>query len=528
MRSIPATGATRLSGTEVLSLSERMRYLRIYRLVAVGLVLGSWAAMAESTWIPLRTVALVSALYLAFSLAGEVVWRLRPGRGRLLFGVLLLVDGPYLVWVVYASGTVTSPVRYLIILHVITVTLLASYRTGLKLALWQSLLLFWVFYGQEVGMLAHIPPSPGMAPGSEFRQLVAFVIVFWLAALATATFSAANERELRRRRFDLEALAKMARELEEAVRSVEVADVVLGNVVEAFAFERGALLSVSNGGLSVMASRGLDESAQSDAVDSVIRRAWAAKNPVLARSVDPSDDPMLTALFPRGRNLIVLPMVTERGPVGAMVLEHPARLGSRAQQRLVSMLERFTSHAELALRNAWLNEQLERMAATDGLTGVANRRTFGIILEKELDRATRADGPLGLILLDIDHFKRLNDHHGHQAGDLVLRRVAETLVNVARSYDTVARYGGEEFAIIVPGAAAEQSAGVAERMRRAVADIDAVEAVTVSAGVAAFPSDGGDPVTLVKRADEALYRSKREGRNRVAISTPGDGSARAG
>jgi diguanylate cyclase (GGDEF)-like protein len=262
-------------------------------------------------------------------------------------------------------------------------------------------------------------------------------------------------------------------------------------------------------------------------VDAVLRRAWASRDPLLVRRLDPAADPLLTSLFPEGRHLIVLPMFGEGPSRGALVVEHPARLGSRAESRVVSMLERFASHGEMALGNAALNEQMQRLAATDGLTGVANRRTFGTVLEKELERAGRTGAPVGLVLLDLDHFKQLNDRLGHQAGDRALQRVAEVLLRSARPYDTVARYGGEEFAVILPGTSPGQAASVAERFRRAVAAMDWTVPVTVSVGVASFPAHAADPVSLVKRADQALYRAKQGGRNRVVVSGGREGAPAA-
>jgi diguanylate cyclase (GGDEF)-like protein len=182
------------------------------------------------------------------------------------------------------------------------------------------------------------------------------------------------------------------------------------------------------------------------------------------------------------------------------------------------MLKQFAAHGALALRNAWLLEQVQRMAETDALTGIANRRTFEGLLERELSRAERSGEQLTLVMFDIDHFKSLNDTYGHQAGDEVLKKAAASLADACRDFDTAARYGGEEFAAILPACTTSESLVVAERLREAFGDIEFEVPITASAGVATFPVHAADAKGLVKAADEALYESKRAGRARVTRS----------
>ena len=124
-------------------------------------------------------------------------------------------------------------------------------------------------------------------------------------------------------------------------------------------------------------------------------------------------------------------------------------------------------------------------------------------------------------MLDVDHFKLVNDTHGHQAGDDILRSVGAALREQCRDFDTAARYGGEEFAVILPGSGADEAAAVAERLRRRIAESDAGPPVTASAGVASFPVNALEPETLIRAADEALYESKGAGRDRVTVSRHG-------
>ncbi len=172
----------------------------------------------------------------------------------------------------------------------------------------------------------------------------------------------------------------------------------------------------------------------------------------------------------------------------------------------------FEYHSELEDANT----KLKALATTDGLTGVKNRGAFNDKLAEEYDRAIRHGRSLSVILMDVDYFKLFNDTFGHPAGDDVLKAVAATLQRTARSVDTVARYGGEEFAVILPDTDFSGAMVVAERCRRAIAGEPwDKRPITVSVGVATFTKTTTDAATLVKEADDALYRSKQAGRNRV-------------
>lgn len=176
-------------------------------------------------------------------------------------------------------------------------------------------------------------------------------------------------------------------------------------------------------------------------------------------------------------------------------------------------------------------DELERLSVTDPLTGLVNRRRLTTELESELRRSDRHGRTFAVLLLDVDRFKHFNDTYGHQAGDVVLKRVADTLRASARDVDTVARYGGEEFLVILPETGAEGAAQVAERIRagteqdRFTPEGAPTEiSVTVSIGYAVFPEHATTPETMIEAADQALYRSKEGGRNRVT-SAEGAGEA---
>lgn len=174
--------------------------------------------------------------------------------------------------------------------------------------------------------------------------------------------------------------------------------------------------------------------------------------------------------------------------------------------------------------------ELEQLALRDGLTGLFNHRYFQECLDVELSRARRHGHSVGLLFIDVDHFKHYNDRHGHPAGDKLLRKLANVLVGggesglpaATRKSDVVARYGGEEFVMLLPETSLEGALIKAERMRAAIAghkfdnaQSQPLGCVSISIGAACFPAHGGDKQALIAAADKMLYRAKHEGRNRV-------------
>jgi len=186
---------------------------------------------------------------------------------------------------------------------------------------------------------------------------------------------------------------------------------------------------------------------------------------------------------------------------------------------VVRQLEVLAMQAAESIYRARLFEKTERLATTDGLTGLTNHRTFQVRLDEQLAQAQRYGKRLSLILCDIDHFKSVNDTYGHPVGDVVLKGVARTLQKEARATDVVARYGGEEFAVVMPETDAAGAVVIAERIRERVKALvfDTAQGplrVTLSLGIAAVPDDATRKGDLVERADACLYHAKRNGRDR--------------
>jgi diguanylate cyclase (GGDEF)-like protein len=161
-------------------------------------------------------------------------------------------------------------------------------------------------------------------------------------------------------------------------------------------------------------------------------------------------------------------------------------------------------------------DALERLSVTDGLTNLYNRRRLMELLTAEVRRCQRLKHTFAVVMVDVDRFKQYNDDYGHPAGDRVLVRVAALLEDAVREVDSVARYGGEEFVVLMPEAGEREAAALAERLRQRIADEPFARQVTISLGVAQYPSQGDTADAVVAAADAALYEAKRGGRNRVS------------
>jgi diguanylate cyclase (GGDEF)-like protein/PAS domain S-box-containing protein len=187
-------------------------------------------------------------------------------------------------------------------------------------------------------------------------------------------------------------------------------------------------------------------------------------------------------------------------------------------------MEAAAGSISIALANLRLRERLQYQSIRDVLTGLYNRRYFDETLLREMNRASRGNHPLSILMFDIDHFKKFNDAHGHDAGDFVLNNVSEIMLSFIRESDIACRYGGEEFMIILPDTPIEIAQKRAETLRGEISrnelrfNDEPLGAITISIGVAAYPQHGEQKNALIKSADEALYQAKQNGRNRVVVS----------
>jgi diguanylate cyclase (GGDEF)-like protein len=235
---------------------------------------------------------------------------------------------------------------------------------------------------------------------------------------------------------------------------------------------------------------------------------------------DLASDPVLSSIprqvqAPFG-SICAAPLLFRDGLLGVLVaLSHGSTVFLPGD---VAALSAYAAHAAIALSNARLVEQLQRQAAEDPLTALANQRTFYQRCAIEFSRAQRSAGPISIVMLDLDHFKAINDEHGHLHGDRMLVAVADALRAATRRHDMVARMGGEEFAMLLPETDAATAYELAERARATIALIRTREIkLSCSAGVATTAGEAFSPIDLVGIADTALYEAKRQGRDRTVV-----------
>jgi diguanylate cyclase (GGDEF)-like protein len=511
------------------ALSERMAYLLVLRLALSAIVL-AWAVIRpEALGTPIMTIAAVTAAYAVVSAAAE--WtRRRAGRlGFAVLSLLLLLDGLYLAYAMYATGGTQSPMRFLAYLHLVAVSLLASYRTGLKIALWHSLLLFVVLYAQAASLIPPIDVVPGREVEFD-RMPVLNVTSFWLFALATSIFSAMNERELRLRRADLQALVDLGARLDDVGDPVHQARIVLELLGERFGFARGIVLGASDGRVLHLASRGIASVPTApDEADALVRKAWQRRDVLAVRKMVVAANPYLAAAMPGARNLIVAPMMADGRPVGAIVVEHQSRRILGVERRVVSVIGQFAAVAALNLRNAVLLRHVQDLAERDALTGAANRRMFQLALERILadsKRAAEAGTVTAVLFIDLDDFKVVNDSMGHAAGDALLVAVTERISGLVREGDLVARLGGDEFAILTADEPRlRHSCAMAERLVRELRAPYLIGeqrvTVTASIGIASARDAAESAPDVLRNADVAMYMAKANGKAGFAIFDPG-------
>jgi len=230
-----------------------------------------------------------------------------------------------------------------------------------------------------------------------------------------------------------------------------------------------------------------------------------------------------------GSGYMCVPLIAQGEVLGLLYLQQPAAPDTKGDnwESISKPIERLTTtmaeQISLAIANIQLRERLRDQAIRDPLTNLFNRRYMEETLEREIGRVSRKKLPLGIIMLDIDHFKRLNDKYGHDAGDTVLREISIFLHSHLRKEDIACRYGGEEFILILPGAELNITLGRAEELQQGIQRLNieshgqVLGVLTISLGVVVFPDHGSDMDMLLQAVDEALYRAKAEGRNCVIV-----------
>ena len=296
-------------------------------------------------------------------------------------------------------------------------------------------------------------------------------------------------------------------------------DAALDGLLRHTGAQAGVILVVRDDAIEPLATHGLRTTEEIGKSDHVRRALRTGRVESLAVEAPETVIDSLLVGQP-AREIVVAPIMFKSVALGAIILATASTFGRDA----VALIEQFRTDLGLAVNNALAHDRLERLAAVDPLTDAYNRR-FGLgRLQEEYSRAVRAEAPLGILMLDLDHFKAVNDTYGHVVGDRVLRAVARACRRVIREGDVLVRYGGEEFLVLLPGAGVEDVTQIGERIRRAVGETAIVEGdqrvvVTVSIGGTTYrEAESGSPQQLVAQADAALYEAKGTGRDRLIVA----------
>jgi signal transduction histidine kinase len=344
--------------TELLSFAERSRYLLALRVVlavvAVSVVFGRGAGPRP----PIGAIVAGAVGYVILALIPVILRDRSAAVAVKVIGAMLLLDGIFLSAGVAMTGAAASPLRFLLFLHVIGVILICSYRTGLKVTLWHSLLFLLVVEGRRTGILDLAPG--GAADATSLRVAVLTVAGLWVIALGTATFAALSERELRRQKVDLEHLSAMASRIEAASDSDDIPRIMLEELNTTFGIRRGLILVAPHGELTLVASTEHDRGTVGPIdIDPLVDRAWSTRSSLAVREIDPVTDPHLAELLPDAENVLLVPLIGGQiRHLGIVILE-PRGAGAGIRRWVLAMIEQFTAHAALALNNAWLSEDRE-------------------------------------------------------------------------------------------------------------------------------------------------------------------------
>jgi diguanylate cyclase (GGDEF)-like protein len=325
---------------------------------------------------------------------------------------------------------------------------------------------------------------------------------------------------LQRRAAQLEAINAIAKRTTVELDLKELLDRLCSQLPHSFQVEHVAIfLRDEDGDLILRAQQGTLTTRLK--VDDVLPHGYACTADG-ERHIPYCGDPSLcpSGCFPSGHEEVCLPLVSFGENIGLLVC-----VATQAKAFLANDIQALESVADIlatATQNSRYVDRVRQLAYRDGLTGVFNRRYFDSRLVDEVTRAARYGGGVSVLMIDLDHFKKINDDFGHMLGDDVLRAVSAVFVRQLRKVDVVCRYGGEEFAVVLPATQGASAAAVAEKLRRAVANTEFAGVpypVTVSIGVAEFPAHGITRDDIIRAADAALYDAKASGRNQVCLAS---------
>ncbi len=498
--------------------------------------LASWPDIPSIWWTWLLGDAsgalVVAPVLLLWALNPQIHWK----NGRILEGCLLLTVLTLLGLAIFGGFTPYSvqdyPLEFILLPVVVWAALRFGQREAATATLFLSALAIWgTLHGY--GPFARMSPNAALILLQTYMGMAAMMGLGLAAAVEESrkTDDAArvvNENlrqglnELEQRNVAMAVLNEMGSLLQSCLAVEEAYSVIRQSMPHLFPNESGALYMTNPERDRVEAAVvwGQPPPPQQSFAP---RDCWALRRGRTHLSTaEPQDLRCIHLAEPMPASSLCLPMIAQGEILGVLHLE------SMTVERFSASMQQFsqtvTDGIALAIANLRLRETLRQQSIRDQLTGLFNRRYLEESLDQELRRASRNESRIGLILLDLDHFKVFNDTFGHATGDLLLQELGAFLKDHIRGGDLACRYGGEEFLLILPEASLEATRQRAEEVLEGIRSLQIhdppgrMDPITLSIGVAVFPEHGSSREALIRAADMALYRAKQEGRNQIAVA----------
>ncbi|NOZ00374.1 MAG: diguanylate cyclase, partial [Deltaproteobacteria bacterium] len=388
---------------------------------------------------------------------------------------------------------------------------------------------FWVpliSQGNTVGRLV-IQGLGDKSPDSSAQEFLRLVAIYAGSMVANTRLYDALQKRLE----ELTTLFEVGKALSSTLELDRVLRMIVDGITSLTGVRSCSIMLLDHSGqrLKIRSARGVPEEVVKTAVrelgEGISGKVAQTGKPIYLRDVKEARGVSgCNSKRYRSPSLICVPLKSRGRIIG--VLNANDKAGGDFTPEDLNLVTLFANNAAVAIDNAAMHDQLWKSSVTDGLTKTYVHTYFEQQLQRKVEAAIRQEGKLAVIMLDLDHFKKINDQYGHQVGDDVLRQVARLLRKAVRSNDLVARYGGEEFVLILTDVPARIVLGVAERLRAAVErstfTVDPAKggkiSITASFGIAMLPNDASDAKSLVKVTDDYMYKSKESGRNRVTCS----------
>jgi diguanylate cyclase (GGDEF)-like protein len=386
-----------------------------------------------------------------------------------------------------------------------------------------------VMRGEVIGLLT-MGPKAGSQPFDDFD------LYFLQHITAQAAVSINTCRLYARRKREKEDLDKTLQNLSllysigKAMNYISdlknLLQYILSQAIEITSAEKGSIMlyNLETDRLNIRVLAGLEDTKYQEKVNNneircrsfkpgegIAGRVFMTSQPMIVNNIR-EDDLFIKSETSYVRSIACIPMVVYSDVVGVINVTNK-KDGKEFTEEDVEMLKAVADQAAVAVNKA----QLWDMAVTDSLTGLYVRRYFIVKLQEEIHRAERYNKPLSVVMVDLDRFKKINDTYGHDAGDRALKTISQFFQKNIRDIDAIGRYGGEEFVMLIPDADKKAAFCLAERLRKELAKVklEDLPPITISLGIATYPSDGTDIDELIKKADAAMYEAKRKGRNRA-------------